>query len=270
MKKLLVFAALAALTLAPMSSEAQKQIGGDKIIEANFTPFSAGQPVININGLKFRMFTSENVAIRLNFHLGTMKEVTVNTQPGAADIVAGAPESALNSELNTIDKTFDFGIQPGIEIHTEGTDRLSPYIGGVLDIALGSESTEEEFWGPLSVADHNNQAYSNFGVFSRTAKDGYFRFGIFGVLGVDYYFADNIYLGAELGIGFSNTSYRDTEFSYSNDAAYGIKVATDGTLGTTIDEDNLPDNEDPVINGKENHFGPVANAALRLGWIIAQ
>lgn len=268
MKKLLVLAAVAALTAAPMSMDAQKQIGGDKIIEANFTPFSAGQPVISISGLKFRMFTSENMAIRLNFFLGTSKVTSVNTQPGADPEAAGAPDAQLNPALYTYDKTFAFGIQPGLEFHMEGTDRLSPYVGAVLDIAIGNESTEVEDWGPLSIADHDSQTQSDYGMFSRTDKTGTFRFGIFGVLGVDYYFADNIYLGAEVGIGFSNTNTKDSEITYSNQTAYQVNLTDISTPIST--ESNLVELEDPTVNGSMNNFGPIANAAIRLGWIIAQ
>jgi hypothetical protein len=268
MKNLLVIAALAALTAAPMSMDAQKQIGGDKIIEANFTPFSAGQPVISISGLKFRMFTSETMAIRLNFLLGTSKVTSVNTQPGADPEASGAPDAQLNPELYTYDKTFDFGIQPGIEFHMEGTDRLSPYVGAVLDIAIGSSSTEVEDWGPLNIADHDALTQSSYGKFSRTDKNGTFRFGIIGVLGVDYYFADNIYLGAEVGIGFSTTNTKDSEITYSNQTAFQVNQTPVGVpIGT---EANLVELEDPTINGGMNNFGPSANAAIRLGWIIAQ
>lgn len=71
----------------------------------------------------------------------------------------------------------------------------------------------------------------------------YTELGIGALAGVDYYFARNIYLGVEVGYGFSRYSYGKVE----------------ETLNNTTEE---------LTEGKryELAFGSHANGALKLGW----
>jgi opacity protein-like surface antigen len=250
MKKAVILFAAALLCLAGTQVQAQKQIGGDKNLEFQFSPLG-GNP-IGINGLRFRLFNSETSAIRVNFFLGSSTITDVINQEGEL-----SAESPVSPMLQSYDRAFDFTIRPGYEIHFEGTDRLSPYVGAEIDFGMGSTSMETEKWGADQLSD---PVPGKFVVWSETDKTSFTRFGINLLAGFDYYFADNLYLGAELGFGFSSTTFGDDTFEVSNTAAWSFE----NSFGTTLDDD-LPA---AVVNGSEFNVGPTVNGRIRLGFLI--
>ncbi|NQX90688.1 MAG: outer membrane beta-barrel protein [Flavobacteriales bacterium] len=247
MKKAILIAAAALFMVCGV--QAQKQTGGENNLEVQFTPLG-GSP-ISINGLRFRRFTSETTALRVNLFVGASTDRSVTAQEGEF-----SPEDPVSPVLYMYDRTFDLTIRPGYEIHFDGTDRLSPYVGAEIDFGIGSMSTEEEFW---SADDEDNVGdLDQFVTWSSTTKDGYVRFGLNLIAGFDFYFADNIYLGGELGFGFANTSMRDTEIETDNQNAWGLANAGDEGA-------DLPD---PTENGSMFNVGPTVNAAIRLGFLF--
>lgn len=239
---------VAAALLTVGSVSAQKQTGGENNLEVNFTPLG-GSP-ISINGLRFRKFTSESSAVRVNVFIGSSSDKTVKAQEGELN-----PEDPTSPVLYMWDRSFDLTIRPGYEIHFDGTDRLSPYVGAELDFGIGSTSTEEEFWSSDSPTEFDPE--DNV-VWSGTDKDGYVRIGLNLLAGFDFYFADNIYLGGELGFGFANTSMRDSEFETDNQQAWSV-------FATGDDDSDLPD---PIENGSTFNVGPTVNGAIRLGFLF--
>lgn len=250
MKKAVILFAAALLCLAGTQVQAQKQIGGDKNLEFQFSPLG-GNP-IGINGLRFRLFNSENSAIRVNFFLGSSTITDVISQEGAINA-----ESPVSPMLQSYDRAFDFTIRPGYEIHFDGTDRLSPYVGAEIDFGVGSTSTETEKWSLDNLTD---LSVGKNVVWSETEGNSYTRLGINLLAGFDYYFTDNLYLGAELGFGFSNTSFGDDTFEVSNTAAWSYGFSGGATLG-----EDLPA---AVVNGSEFNVGPTVNGRIRLGFLI--
>lgn len=238
---------VAAALLTVGSVSAQKQTGGENNLEVNFTPLG-GSP-ISLNALRYRKFTSENSAVRVSLFVGSSSDKTVTDQEGGL-----SAENPTSPALYMWDRSFDLTIRPGYEMHFDGTDRLSPYIGAEIDFGIGSTSTEEEFWSPDSATAVE---LSDNVQWSKTEKDGFVRFGINLLAGFDFYFADNIYLGGELGFGFANTSMRDTEIETDNQQAWGLTVGD-------IDAD-LPD---PIENGSTFNVGPNVNGAIRLGFLF--
>lgn len=238
----------ALLCLASADVFAQKQIGGDKNLEFQFAPLG-GNP-IGINGIRFRMFNSETSAIRVNLFVGSSTMEDVVSQEGELNM-----EDPTSPELRSWDRTFDFSIRPGYEIHFDGTDRLSPYVGAEIDFGMGNTSTETENW---SLDQLDDTSLGKNVVWTDTDKNSYTRFGLNLLAGFDFYFADNLYLGAEMGFGFSSTNYGDDVFEVSNQAAWSI-MATN-----TVDAD-LPD---PIVNGSEFNLGPNVNGRIRLGFLI--
>lgn len=212
MKKKIFFLALA-LT-ATTGLFAQKQTGGEKNLEVQFSPLS-GSP-ISSNGIRYRMFTSESSAIRIGIGLGGSKVTTVNSQ---ASEYVGVTTTALDA-LYDYERSFNFSIRPGYEIHFDGTDRLSPYIGAELIIGIGRNSIEREFFGGNSQTQIDNNEVQNFAVYTLTRKEGTTTIGLGAVAGVDYYIADNLYLGAEIGFGLQRSTLRDAEVEVSDDNAF--------------------------------------------------
>jgi len=225
MKKVILSIAIA--FAAAVSADAQKQTGGEKNLEVQFAPLG-GNPV-SISGIRLRIFNSESSAIRIGLNVGgsSSKEIT-QEQSNDANLI----------ELSTTNKTFNFSIRPGYEKHFAGTDRLSPYIGGelLIGIARSTDITETQY------GDEELQI--------QTDKSGSTTFGINAVAGTDFYFADNIYLGAEIGFGFSRTADGDNETTFEN--------APDGVDDVTS-----------ILNNTTNSsWGPNFQGTLRLGWLF--
>lgn len=216
---------------AVTSVVAQKQTGGEKNLEVQFAPLG-GNPV-SISGIRLRIFNSESSAIRIGFNVGgtSSKEIT---QEADNDIDA--------LELSSTDKTFNFSIRPGYEKHFAGTDRLSPYVGAELLIGIARETSivEEQY------SDNSGDPQ----MMTTTTKSGTTTFGLNLVAGTDFYFADNIYLGAEIGFGFSRSADGDQETTYEN--------APDGFDDTTS-----------ILGNQTNMgWGPNFQGTLRLGWLF--
>lgn len=214
MKKIFLITATACfIGSATQAQDVYKQTGGEKNIEALFAPFG-GSP-IGINGIKYRTFTDATTALRAEVFLGFGSTSTETSMEG----VAGTSSTS----------SFDIELNPGIEFHLPGTDRLSPYYGGVLQIGFNREAQNFE-------ADDVDAETST--------TDGAFRLGLFGVGGFDYYFAHNIYLGAEIGFGLGFTSNFDT--------------VTETTANNETTTTEAP-------NGSSFDLGPAAVGRLRLG-----
>ncbi len=221
MKKIFLIAAAACfIGTATQAQDVMKQTGGEKNIEALFAPFG-GSPIA-INGIKFRSFTSATEALRGEVFLGF----------GSTTDVIGQLENG--DEVTSRRSTFDIEINPGIEFHLPGTDKLSPYYGGFAQIGFSRVSTVEEI--------ENFENTSIDGESTRT--DGALTLGAFGVAGFDYYFAHNIYLGAEIGFGLAFTTDFDTQ--------------VENTAGNETVSNEFP-------NGSSFDLGPIAVGRLRLG-----
>jgi len=223
-KKVLLVAAIAAgiFTTNELNAQDFKPAGGEKNIEVNFAPLG-GNP-ISMNNLRFRYFASSDIAYRLGFSVSssTTKDITANQGP--------------NSDIDLEDKTssFGFSINPGIEKHFEGTDRLSPYVGAVLNFSTVSTTRTEESLNGSDVVETEIKNPNN---------DDATNIGLNLVLGADWYFSKHIYMGTEVGFGFLSSSIKDTETSGG---------------GATI----------TTPNGSEFNFGPNFNSSIRLGFLF--
>jgi len=220
MKKLLMLVAAVSITAAGF---AQKFESGDKNLEVNFTPLG-GSP-ISMNNIRFRMFNSESSALRVGFGLSLANEKSVNGTSADGSVTLYDNES-----------TFNFNIRPGYEMHFEGTERLSPYIGAELDIALQSHKVESEREGATANSTETNTI---------SGQNGYFRFGVNAIAGFDYYFANKLYIGTEIGFGFGLTS--------------------NSTISESDTDSSLPEVKDQE-QGSTMNLGPNFNGALRLGF----
>ncbi len=90
----------------------------------------------------------------------------------------------------------NYSIAPGVAYEFEGTDRLAPFVGGKLLVAAFNNSDDNE---------------------EETSEPSRVSFGFDIVTGFNYYFAEQLYIGAEIGIGFKATSYDDDETASGKD-----------------------------------------------------
>lgn len=279
MKKAVLFIALVATTV--VGAQAQKFQGGEKNLEVEFNPWG-GSPIGMPNGFRFRMFNSESSAIRVGFNIGGSNNTEVYVQQ---DEVPGSDPATqvILPELNQTMKSFNFAIRPGYEMHFQGTDRLSPYVGAELLYAMSSSETTREFHNSNTADDVSKP--ENWQTWEMTVKNGSSTFGLNALAGVDFYFVDNFYLGAEINLGFHNTSFRDRETSASNEDAWKYSPAAQGDSDfyqaqwnneeTAIEYQTIigpgginPDGSDVISPTKTTGWGPNFQSTIRLGWLF--
>lgn len=274
MKKALVLFAAAWFCFAGTDVSAQKQNGDEMNLELQFAPLG-GNP-IGLNGLRLRKFTSETSAIRVNLFIGGTTTTDPTADAGDILFIIAGDEVTNGARLSDINRTFDFSIRPGYEIHFDGTDRLSPYVGAEIDFGLGSMSTETERFSQIGAVENEQVSVQDAVQWSHTESQSYTRFGFNLVAGFDFYFVDNLYLGAELGFGWARTSWNDVEYSWDNDNSYFMQVSGGSSINATQGDDSefyLPGGDGnftdlPEMGGSNSAFGPTVNGRIRLGYLF--
>ena len=132
MKRVFLLTALAVGSIG-ISNAQYKPAAGERTLEVNFAPLG-GTPV-SIGGIKYRSFSSETTAFRVGVFLGFSNTTKVTQDENSQTQML---------ELKEKNGSTTISLQPGIEKHFAGTERLSPYIGGVLNIGYGMTSKKEE------------------------------------------------------------------------------------------------------------------------------
>ena len=220
MRKLLLIAVLTAGMCGLASAQEYKPGAGDFSLEVGFAPFGQNGNIINGGNLAGFIHFSDNVALRIGLSFGVDTYSWTNGESGDKEQISKASD-------------LKFAIEPGIAYYFSGTPRLAPYIGGGLGLGLKSTSTKKEH-GYTEDVKH--------------AEDGdYFQFGLGAFTGFNYYFAKNLYIGAEVGLGFGFENYPNRKVTYSGSGA-----------------PSTPAESKEKEHGM--HVGLDAQALLRLGW----
>ena len=149
------------LNVYAQSSEL-KPAGTDWNLEVNMNPF--GDQPISISYIRLRYFQASNSAFRMG--------ISINGQ-------SDKPDENIKANTSTIN------LRPGFEIHFDGTNRLSPYVGTEFDFArknsrVVNELTSEELKG----------AWNATGL-----ERGFTRIGLNVVSGRGIYIIKNLYVG---------------------------------------------------------------------------
>lgn len=232
MKRQVMAVAVVMACFATAQAQTQyRPAGGEKNLELMFAPLG-GSPV-SMAGIKFRKFGSATSAMRLGVFVGFENKTTILQ-------VEDSPNNL--SELKKKESSFTIAIQPGIEKHMTGTDRLSPYIGGYVDLSFVSKNKTEDTQLP-----NNKVGYLK-------EKGGDLGLGLNAVAGFDYYFAQSLYLGSELGFGIA--------------AKMPMKNKTE-TLALNADGAEVTTSGDSTVNNVSSiQLGPNVVGQLRLGWLF--
>ena len=236
-KNLLAVAAVIAGLSATTQSHAQfRPVGGEKNLELMIAPLG-GSPV-TMAGIKYRSFSSATSAMRFGVFVGFDNKTT---------ILQDADSQTKALELKKKESSITIGLQPGIEKHMTGTERLSPYFGGYLDLNYTTKNKKEDT--QLTLANGNYEAGYD------QTKGGSLGVGLNAVAGFDYYLAKSIYVGTELGFGLSTTMpmKNKTENVVLNDDLTGTK---------TLSGDGKKDNVSKF------QVGPNVVGQIRLGWLF--
>lgn len=234
--------------------------GGEKNIEVNFAPLG-GSPV-SITGIKLRSFSSQTSALRLGVFVGwsNSNEVTQEEE----EVVVGENDQGelLDIELRDRVSTMSIALQPGIEKHFAGTERLSPYVGAFVNIGYSSKKeTWEKQYAPVgNVADlpAGDESSIPFVMGQDITRTGTLNLGLNGVAGFDYYVAKHLYLGAEVGFGFAMNK--------------DLKSKTENTANVLNDDqafiEEVTEGESILNNKSSMQIGPNVIGQLRMGWLF--
>lgn len=194
-----------------------KQYSGARSVEVQFAPFG-GAPV-SIGGLRFRSFTSENSAWRINGFIG------ISSNRDNTEEVDGNGDEVI---LKDVTSSFTIDLRPGIEFHFAGTNRLSPYYGGegIIGFRSSTQKTEDLDADNTTVIMNKRKNSGN---------DGYFRLGANAILGADFYVAKSVYLGTEIGFGLRfDLEHDDVLIPENGDESTIAFGGTNFTLGPNV------------------------------------
>lgn len=210
--------------------------GGEKNLELMLAPLG-GSP-ISMAGIKYRHFSAADKAMRLGVFVGFDNKATI-LQDEDSKIKA--------LELKKKESTITIAIQPGIEKHVAGTERLSPYFGAYVDLNFTTKNKKEET--QLNLNNGSNQLG-----YTKTTS-GSLGIGLNAVAGFDYYIAKSLYLGTELGFGLSTTMPMKNKTEV-------VDYNTDHSGTATTSGDAKKDNVSKF------QVGPNVVGQLRLGWLF--
>ena len=242
-KSLVILGCALGISVTAMAQEkTYKPVEGMTTLEVTFDPssiFNASKTGSTFalpstgglnNGIKYRSWLSNDLAIRNTFLLGFRNTTT--------------PVVLVNSVGDDVDannSTFEWAVQirPGVERHFSGTNRLSPYLGSELIIGFGSNSVTTQ---SLDAADVIVESYvKNGGTQGWNYANG-FLLGAGLVGGFDYYVAESLFIGLELNYAF----VYNKPFSVKTKNGDADEVVTK--------------------TGSNWYFNPSAGANLRIGW----
>lgn len=227
MKRILisVFAVMAMV----VSANAQDDLkAGSVSIEVQFRPANATP--ISMDNFRARYFLSDNMAVRLGVYLNSDK---------ASDEQMSTGNPVVTQTENH--KVFTFGVYPGIEMHFPVGQRLSPYVGAELGFTSRSASSEITNFGFIEGLNISTENMLYGG-----SNEGYTSFGVNAITGMDFYIYRGLYMGVELGLGYSTYKEKDRSMTEVN-----------GGTTNTVEE---------KINERTSSFGFRTENAIRLGW----
>lgn len=215
---------------------------GAFMFEVNLKPFSGGD-VISINNFQAKYRISSQTALRLGLYIDNK---TTKQLKDDYDFKEKYPR--------TVDqKSFTYGILPGIEYHFLKNSKISPYCGVELSYMKQNAQSTYEIYNYSYNGYNTDYTYTKYKVDGgwisglsgnsiTVGQRAYHTFGTNLLLGTDFYFVKNMYFGFEVGLSYSHSYY---------DKA-------------TVDQTNVVDKITiPSYNSSELKF--YSNSAIRLG-----
>ena len=157
-----------------------KPAAGAHNLEVQFAPL--GEAPIRVPGIRYRHFLSPTLAVRTTVLVNYFRDPEIIRQAN--------PDNDVE-ELRDMDTDFRFFLNPGIEKHLAGTDRLSPYFGAELTLGMSSSSYRLEF-----------EDFASSDIYFIRSRTRFFTLGFNAVAGADFYLSPQLYMGIEFGYGF--------------------------------------------------------------------
>ncbi|MDR2410604.1 MAG: hypothetical protein LBE13_21175 [Bacteroidales bacterium] len=199
-----------------------RPLGYNLIENKNITPFLSTNG-INVYGISGRFFCIDQLELRTDLYFGLSSEKDKTKDPSGIG----------KEEQIYISTTTLFGLNLGVNYHFKGTERISPYVGGIVGFGIGNTADK----------------YTNYGYTADNSykdKQGGILVNVAGVTGFNWYIVHGLYLGAEFGLGLEFTKE--------------LKSKSETVIGGTTTTTTIDPTSSNII------FGFFANPAIRLGW----
>jgi hypothetical protein len=206
------------------TTESRKASAGNIALEANLNLFDFRNISLsnNLGQIKGRYYLSDDMALRLGADINYYNYSYDNNNLVMPTIVET--------------KAFEISVNPGIEKHFSGTERLSPYIGAELTL---------QYRGTSATVDEGGSITEYKGSEINGGNRGYMGAGLNGLAGFDYYLAKHFFVGYELGLGLVFRDQKDLEI-------------TSGSGSTTK----------TIEGGSSTFFGPTVLNGVRVGFVL--
>ncbi|MCL2074717.1 MAG: hypothetical protein FWH18_12415 [Marinilabiliaceae bacterium] len=236
---------------------------------------------LSMQGLRFRYFVSDKLALRASLGLNFNNFHAEREIDETAHMWSSPYYFKLVETGESIEKTSSrtFSIAPGIEYHFGDWERMSLYVGcelfwgktsisSSLDITTDAlmylENYDDEFYGmyhtEVSVNSENCTAgYNNYYDYYEIRQNAPMFYGVNLLMGMDFYVYQNLYLGAEFGLGYTFNTYLKGSYDEKN-----IQVITPDRGTPEITEDLFEKKLEDKI--KSTNFNVRYNPMIRIGW----
>lgn len=193
-------------------------------------------------GVEFHKLVSD----RLSVYYGGYLEITSNSKKSSIEVTSGSESSSTTTP----------GVAPSSSTKFSGSYK-EEWKGARIE----EFDTEA---GAFTTALGANGSLGTVSTGQERSTPGFFRYGLIGVTGADFYFTKGLYLGVELGWGFTATSFKAVEYTRTNSTTTGTNSATPAAVITPVQDDVKETDLDKNKSGLQ--LAPFANAQFRLGF----
>lgn len=248
---------------------------GSVTTELNFSPFSFN---LNFDGEKLSTgpFAMPGLRIRVGLNNKWALRANVQLDFGHNKINENLDDIYENNYSKTVktgtrigkDNYTQFTFAPGFEYHFGNWERLSIYVGGeaILGFRVSQGSFEEDSREMLFHSDYFDEELKLVNTTeTKTSlktknldQTGKMFFGVNALAGFDFYVYKGLYLGAELGLGYTHSKVLKGSEKGKRET---ITTTPDGV---TVNTENIDEVFDDKIAG--GNLGFRCNPMIRLGW----
>lgn len=263
--KRLAFILLATLLMTGTTFAQHKPTKGSWSTEVQINPFDQDGETFSLDGLKVRYFFNDKNAIRLKIGFSTTNSKYTDEDSNE--------ETGRSHDYQYDYKKGNFNIDLGYERHFNLGKKLDAYLGGSIGVGKNFASTKIETYSKYTTNEYNysyTTEISYSGKLKNGAITGLTSNNIFDnaeratwninaaiFAGLDFYIYKGLYIGTELGIGYSSQKSLKMEF----DATKISKATSDGKTTTT--EDTI--DEETTDNRRITNFKTYIEPRLRIG-----
>lgn len=248
------FATLVAVAISSTAVAQETSKGfnnAENSLEIGFNPFSNNYQTFRIDELKYRRFFGQNaLRVRLGFEIGSDSQ-TKTTNTGENPVIdalnpsPGGTTSTGNKDIKTTDNTTKFNIYVGYERHFNVSNNIALYAGAEIGYELesGSQKVETNETSNKQILNYHSgtSAYDNTTIDFVSSKvdetkkrNSYGAFAANILTGVDVNIYKGLYLGAELRLGMTSTSYKTPEFTSTFNSTETKVESEYGTANPTM------------------------------------